>query len=56
MVLEEILLHAKKLNYLGKPPVQDHILNAKGFIQTIQELETNLEPVSYTHLTLPTKA
>ena len=41
MVLEEILIHAKNLNYLGKPPVQDHILNAKGFIQTINELERN---------------
>ena len=50
MVLEEILLHAKKLNYLGKPPVQDHILNAKGFIQTIQELETNLEQVKLVDL------
>ena len=50
MVLEEILLHAKKLNYLGKPPVQDLILNAKGFIRTIQELETNLEQVKLVDL------
>jgi len=43
MVLEEILIHAKNLNYLGKPPVQDHILNAKGFIRTINELNTGLK-------------
>ncbi len=42
MALEEILIHAKNLNYLGKPPVQDHILNAKGFIRTINELKTDL--------------
>ena len=50
MVLEEILIHAKNLNYLGKPPVQDHIFNAQGFIQTINELNTGLEKVKLVDL------
>lgn len=43
MVLEEILIQAKKLNFLGKPPVQDHILNANGFVKTINELNIGLK-------------
>ena len=43
MELEEILIQAQKLKFLGKPPVQEHILNAKGFIETIKGLN-NTEP------------
>jgi len=41
MELEEILIQAQKLKFLGKPPVQEHILNAKGFIETIKKLNNN---------------
>ena len=41
MELEEILIQAQKLKFLGKPPVQEHILNAKGFIETIKTLNNN---------------
>tara|TARA_B100000029_G_scaffold515956_1_gene625785 strand:- start:3644 stop:4261 length:618 start_codon:yes stop_codon:yes gene_type:complete len=41
MVLEQILERAKKLNYLGKPPVNDHILNAEGFLAIISKYQPN---------------
>ena len=44
MDLEEILIRAKNLNFLGKPPVQEHILHAEGFLQTIMDNTDRRQP------------
>ena len=35
-MLHEILKKAQELNFLGNPPIDDHIRNANGFFQAIQ--------------------
>tara|TARA_B100000609_G_C17104540_1_gene376419 strand:+ start:142 stop:756 length:615 start_codon:yes stop_codon:yes gene_type:complete len=37
-VLQSILERSQKLNFLGNPPIEDHIRNAKGFANVIHGL------------------
>lgn len=41
-MLHEILKEAQQLNFLGNPPIDDHIRNANGFLQVIQDLSKGM--------------
>jgi 16S rRNA G527 N7-methylase RsmG len=41
-VLHEILKKAQQFNFLGNPPIDDHIRNANGFLHVIQNLSKGM--------------
>ena len=47
-MLRGILEKSQKFNFLGNPPIDDHIRNAMGFAQVIHDFTGKIKKEEYT--------